>query len=934
MRYETPFSNKFCLFDFVIQPKMRRLSIESSLSDYSEDNLSFKTRKSRRLSSRSPTVGEDRFDSEQENHSLSKSDNKRKSVESGNSEERPSRYRDEVINQPPRAKPIQVGGYGLRRREDHVNYAERDETQERHNSHYRENRYARDISRKRVRVPSPRRFSDSEDEARNFFIKKPEELIAETKPSKTDKDEVKPVDLMSTDWPDWSAVGGLSEQLASLKECAVLPLLYPSLFKFTRPPRGLLLTGPPGTGKTLAVRALAGTLRKSGCEVSLYCRKGADVLSKYVGEGERQLRLLFEAARKTQPAIIFFDEIDGLAPIRSGESGGTASAHHTSLVATLLALMDGLEDRGEQVIVLGATNRPDAIDPALRRPGRFDRELRFDPPANSNDRLGVLNASLRNWEEGRRPSEKTLETVAQRTEGWTGADLHALTVEAGMHAIRRSFPQLYQSSHRFDISEKPVIILESDFLKALTGLTPSARRVAYLSDALPPNPVQLVKDLYDPEVRKLTEWLVSKVKGKSEEKDLPDFFEHSVVTLSDDKFDEFPQVFTCSILPLALRAFVGHFSQPVAIVNIDQYSFDNSYQLRQQVFSAIRQSPALLLVHADCLIGDSEASRALKSALKTAAFPGNRVLVIIVGKCEDFKTKAEFLPEIDSLQFIDRSVQILKDFIERAVDSLIEEESSTTVTELPVLPPIRAKSADEIQEERTDRLFDWGKKNDLEISKLKEEEDHWCRLFRIQVREILRSLVKHPRFNKWLARPVDFDVYPDYLEIVTDPLCLADMITKNDEGVYICVSEVKADFDLIVSNAEAYSDAKSEVVETAREFRDAASLKLSCIDDSVIAMVDKMKTQAASRVRWNLSRKKIANRAKALQTAMIIDQQDRTRFQMSQAHINKLRHRIQHDLGKVHDMWDEALEKVVAIARFFTTQEQLRLLHSELITDC
>jgi len=165
----------------------------------------------------------------------------------------------------------------------------------------------------------------------------------------------------------FQSVGGLDDHVRALKEMVVLPLLYPDVFERfdTQPPRGVLFVGPPGTGKTLTARALANAVSASptgGRKVSFFMRKGADCLSKWVGEGERQLRLLFEQAKRYQPSIIFFDEIDGLAPVRSAKQDQI----HASIVSTLLALMDGLDSRG-QVVVIGATNRPDAIDPALRR---------------------------------------------------------------------------------------------------------------------------------------------------------------------------------------------------------------------------------------------------------------------------------------------------------------------------------------------------------------------------------------------------------------------------------------------------------------------------------------------------------------------------------------------------------------------------------------
>ncbi|KAI9592543.1 P-loop containing nucleoside triphosphate hydrolase protein, partial [Syncephalis fuscata] len=186
---------------------------------------------------------------------------------------------------------------------------------------------------------------------------------------------------------DFNAIGGLDEHIRALKEMVVLPLLYPELFTEKRiiPPRGVIFhvfnvlmsfIRSPGTGKTLMARALANSCTTTNhLLVTFFMRKGADCLSKWVGEAERQLRLLFDAAKEWQPSIIFFDEIDGLAPVRSSRQDQI----HASIVSTLLALMDGLDHRG-QVVVIGATNRVDAIDPALRRPGRFDREFYFGLP--------------------------------------------------------------------------------------------------------------------------------------------------------------------------------------------------------------------------------------------------------------------------------------------------------------------------------------------------------------------------------------------------------------------------------------------------------------------------------------------------------------------------------------------------------------------------
>jgi len=186
----------------------------------------------------------------------------------------------------------------------------------------------------------------------------------------------------------WDQVGGLGAHVEALKEMVLIPLLYPEIFEQlgVTPPRGVLFHGPPGTGKTLVARALASTCSSAGRPVAFFMRKGADVLSKWVGEAEKQLRLLFEEATRLQPAIIFFDELDGLAPVRSSKQDYI----HASIVSTLLALMDGLDSRG-QVLLIGATNRIDALDSALRRPGRFDRELQISLPPPS---MHVLPTTL------------------------------------------------------------------------------------------------------------------------------------------------------------------------------------------------------------------------------------------------------------------------------------------------------------------------------------------------------------------------------------------------------------------------------------------------------------------------------------------------------------------------------------------------------------
>ncbi|EIW73387.1 hypothetical protein TREMEDRAFT_70962 [Tremella mesenterica DSM 1558] len=267
-------------------------------------------------------------------------------------------------------------------------------------------------------------------------------------------------------------VGGLDDHINQLKEMVALPLLYPELFQQfgITPPRGVLFHGPPGTGKTLLARALAASCSTGNTKIAFFMRKGADVLSKWVGEAERQLRMLFEEARAAQPSIIFFDEIDGLAPVRSSKQDQI----HASLVSTLLALMDGMDGRG-QVIVIGATNRPDAVDSALRRPGRFDREFYFPLP-NRAARKKIIGINTRKWSPPL--SDQFLEHLATLTKGYGGADLRALCTEAALNAIQRRYPQIYKTPDRLQLETGSIHVKPKDFMLSLKKIVPSSARAS------------------------------------------------------------------------------------------------------------------------------------------------------------------------------------------------------------------------------------------------------------------------------------------------------------------------------------------------------------------------------------------------------------------------------------------------------------------------
>ncbi|KAI2465924.1 AAA-domain-containing protein [Annulohypoxylon bovei var. microspora] len=288
---------------------------------------------------------------------------------------------------------------------------------------------------------------------------------------------------------DFTQVGGLEGHIDQLKEMVQLPLLYPELFsKFhVTPPRGVLFHGPPGTGKTLLARALANTVGIGGKKITFYMRKGADALSKWVGEAEKQLRLLFEEARRTQPSIIFFDEIDGLAPVRSSKQ----EQIHASIVSTLLALMDGMDGRG-QVIVIGATNRPDSVDPALRRPGRFDREFYFPLPDVSG-RKSIIDIHTKDWG----LSDEFKMSMARETKGYGGADLRAMCTEAAINAIQRTYPQIYSSTDKLVVDPSKITVHMTDFMLSKNKIVPSSERSAISGAAPFPKPVEpLLRDQF------------------------------------------------------------------------------------------------------------------------------------------------------------------------------------------------------------------------------------------------------------------------------------------------------------------------------------------------------------------------------------------------------------------------------------------------------
>ena len=260
-------------------------------------------------------------------------------------------------------------------------------------------------------------------------------------------------------------IGGLQEQIQRIREMIELPLRYPELFQKLgiEPPKGVLLYGPPGCGKTLLAKAVA-----TEAEANFILINGPEIMNKYYGETEARLREIFRKAEEEAPSIVFIDEIDAIAPKRSEVTGEVEKR----VVAQLLALMDGLEARG-QVIVIGATNRPNALDPALRRPGRFDREIEIGIP-DKKGRREILQIHTRGMPLA---EDVNIDRLAEMTRGYTGADLAALCREAAMKAIRRILPSIdFNEEHISPEILDSLVVTMKDFLDAFKEITPTALR--------------------------------------------------------------------------------------------------------------------------------------------------------------------------------------------------------------------------------------------------------------------------------------------------------------------------------------------------------------------------------------------------------------------------------------------------------------------------
>ena len=270
----------------------------------------------------------------------------------------------------------------------------------------------------------------------------------------------------------YEEIGGLGVEITAMREIVELPLRHPELFARlgVEPHSGVLLYGPPGCGKTLLAKVIA-----SESDANMYLINGPEIMNKYYGETEARLREIFKEAKDNSPSIIFIDEIDAIAPKREEAYGDVEKR----VVAQLLALMDGLTERGN-VIVLGASNRPDSVDPALRRPGRFDREMEISVP-NADGRLEILHIHTRGMPLS---DDIDLKNLATELHGYTGADIKSLCRESAIKAIRRYLPEIDLENERIPSKMLQSMEIKSrDFYDAMHDVVPTAMREFYVERA-------------------------------------------------------------------------------------------------------------------------------------------------------------------------------------------------------------------------------------------------------------------------------------------------------------------------------------------------------------------------------------------------------------------------------------------------------------------
>ncbi|XP_051510366.1 ATPase family AAA domain-containing protein 2-like isoform X2 [Myxocyprinus asiaticus] len=697
-----------------------------------------------------------------------------------------------------------------------------------------------------------RRKSKSMSRARNRCL--PMNLRAEDLASGVLRDRVKvgaslaDVDPMNLDISvKFDSVGGLTHHIQSLKEMVVFPLLYPEVFeKFKiQPPRGCLFYGPPGTGKTLVARALANECSQGDRKVSFFMRKGADCLSKWVGESERQLRLLFDQAYLMRPSIIFFDEIDGLAPVRSSRQDQI----HSSIVSTLLALMDGLDSRGE-IVVIGATNRLDSIDPALRRPGRFDREFLFNLP-DKKARKHILEIHTRDWSP--KLAEPFIDELAEKCVGYCGADIKALCTEAALAALRRRYPQIYGSSQRYKLDVGSIVLGPQDFGRALRSIVPAGQRAL-----APPGQALscVLRPLLEPTLVQTLACLM-RVFPHAEllhREHTHDTDNHLLVEDSYSEDEEClgaPSIYeNQSGSPKKAASSTTH--KPFLHFTTSAYQKPTSYRPRlmltgpQGAGQSTHLAPAVLYHLEKFTVHNLDLPTLYSVSAKTPEESCAQVFrearrcvpsVIYMPHISDwweaisetvkstFLTLLQDVPSFTPLLILSTAETVyqqlpdeLKCIFSHSYGEVVclttpgEEARRRFFSDLILVqaakaPPRRRKTVCNLEvlplaEDPSPRqLFP------EEQRRLVEQEDNTLRELRLFLRDVTKRLATDKRFLIF-SKPVDIEEVSDYLEVIKQPMDLSTIMMKIDTHKYTVAKNFLADIDLICSNALEYNPDK------------------------------------------------------------------------------------------------------------------------------
>uniref|UniRef100_A0A4W3HZQ9 ATPase family AAA domain-containing protein 2 n=1 Tax=Callorhinchus milii TaxID=7868 RepID=A0A4W3HZQ9_CALMI len=627
------------------------------------------------------------------------------------------------------------------------------------------------------------------------------------------------VDPMNIDTSVWfDSVGGLSQHIQALKEMVVFPLLYPEVFERFKiqPPRGCLFYGPPGTGKTLVARALANECGQGDKKVSFFMRKGADCLSKWVGESERQLRLLFDQAYLMRPSIIFFDEIDGLAPVRSSRQDQI----HSSIVSTLLALMDGLDNRGE-IVIIGATNRLDSIDPALRRPGRFDREFLFNLP-DKKARKHIFQIHTRDWNP--KLLQPFLEELAEKCVGYCGADIKALCTEAALFALRRRYPQIYESRQKLQLDVSSIVINAQDFYLAMQNIVPASQRaVCSPGQALSHIIKPLLENVFNEILIALYKIFPHAEQTTNENKD--GLYSDSCFWSSSHSAPSRIQLLSAHHQPTSHRPRLllcgdkgcGQSSQlaPALLHSLERFSvhrldlpalYSVSAKTPEescaQVFREARRTVPSIIYMPHIREWWDAVSETVKATFMTLLqdIPSFSPILIMATSETAY---AELPDEIKCIFAVDYGEIIVlqrpgEDERTRFFEDLILNQAAKPPPRkkkaaLEVLQPAQPPTPKQLSEEEQKRM--------------EEQEENTLRELRLFLRDITKRLATDKRFSIF-SKPVDIEEVSDYLEVIKQPMDLSTIMTKIDNHQYETVQHFLTDISLICSNALEYNPDK------------------------------------------------------------------------------------------------------------------------------